>query len=212
MATFNKVLGDTVQKRHILQVINALDGTAASAGNGAGVPIKVSEVNDASNFALTVRNKGAGGALQVLSTTGATLMTVNDNGISGITIAEGSESVGVVSPGIKFGTGDDDTGLWHPTGNQVGVATGGARRVTWSGDTDANAQAIHHAPVTMRGVSGANMRDFRWEVVMDTTGNGAELRLYTNATGTRSASDAIVMRIGSAGVAPGSIGRTLLLG
>jgi hypothetical protein len=75
-ATFNKSLGSTVQKTHITQIIDALDGTA-----GKGIPIKMTQVSDNASAALTIKNSGTGGALVVQKSDGTTLFSVSDSGV-----------------------------------------------------------------------------------------------------------------------------------
>lgn len=74
--TFNKALGALIQKSHITQVIDALDGTV-----GKGVALKVTQVSDNVNPALTIKNAGTGGALVVQASDGSTLLQVTDAGV-----------------------------------------------------------------------------------------------------------------------------------
>jgi hypothetical protein len=80
MAVFTKVNpGDPIQAHQLDQVIDALIGTA-----GLGVPIALTAVNDATNYALTVQNDETGNsrALNVIKSDGTLLIRGDASGVS----------------------------------------------------------------------------------------------------------------------------------
>jgi hypothetical protein len=80
MATFVRVNpGDPIQAHQLDQVIDALIGTAA-----LGVPIALTALNDATNYALTVQNDEAGNsrALNVLKSDGTLLIRADASGVA----------------------------------------------------------------------------------------------------------------------------------
>jgi hypothetical protein len=77
MAFTKPTTGDTVAHTDITQIIESLDGTAAS-----GEPIKITKVNDAANYALDVMNLDPvhGYALRVRDSSGNVLLTLANGG------------------------------------------------------------------------------------------------------------------------------------
>ena len=67
----------TILSNDVLQIINALDGTA-----GFGQQISLTDYSNVSNYALTVKNNSTGGALLIQSSAGATLATFKDSAIT----------------------------------------------------------------------------------------------------------------------------------
>lgn len=73
MAFSRSFANQPAQSDNVLQIIKALEGDT-----NLGQPIKLVSLSDAGNFALDVRNLGAGGALRVRDTAGAILLQVED--------------------------------------------------------------------------------------------------------------------------------------
>lgn len=143
----DRELGTTVRREHILQIIRALEGDV-----GSGSPIAITDVNDAVNPALTVRNKAANStALKVLDNSGGTLFEVTSTGVTQ-TFGAGELNVGtgLVAPGFSMG-GDTDTGFWHPDGatnsGKVGVVSQGEQIMQWS-----NTETTGYRQLALRGL------------------------------------------------------------
>ena len=126
---FNTSLGPTIRKEHILQIISAWIGQA-----GGGVPLSLTQINEAGVSALTIRNQGGGGHLKIYhSNTTANpdpIFSVTDAGVV-YTIGSGSGSGAGVTPGLPFANAAT-TGLWSPAAGTIGMAASGvdAARVT----------------------------------------------------------------------------------
>jgi hypothetical protein len=68
--------GDAASAESIAQVVEDFQGLR-------NIPLSLTGINDATNYALTIRNAGTGGrGLQVLSSAAAVLLTVQDSGVT----------------------------------------------------------------------------------------------------------------------------------
>jgi len=121
---------DDILAVQLNQILDALSGTA-----GKGQPISMTALNDAINFALTVRNLDANGrAVQVLSPTGVPLLQVDASGVK-LSWDGGAATIPVVTGGTQ--TLSNKT-LTSPVIN--GTLTGSAGFDPWTSWTPAFTQ------------------------------------------------------------------------
>jgi len=120
---FNTSLGPTIRKEHILQIIYAWIGQA-----GYGVPLSLTQVNEASVSALTIRNQNtSGGHLKIYHSDTTTypspIFSVTDAGVT-YTIGSGTSGGAGVTPGLPFAN-SATTGMWSPAAGTIGMAAAG---------------------------------------------------------------------------------------
>lgn len=145
---FERELGTTVRRDHILQIIKALEGDA-----GYGTPIAIYDVNSAESPALLVRNQAENSvAMRIVDSTGEnTLFEVSNTGLTQ-TFSAGSIAPGTgdITPGITLG-GDSNTGIWHPGGatqsGEIGIVAAGGEIMRWASD-----EITANRPIVMSGL------------------------------------------------------------
>jgi hypothetical protein len=106
------------------------------------IPLSVTGINDAASFGLTLRNAGAGGkGLQVLNSAGVAIFTVQDSGVSGLSVTAPLVSPHMTGPVVDSGGLTVTAGGLTVTAGNVGI--GGALRtdcgLTVTGATTAGA-------------------------------------------------------------------------
>lgn len=129
---FDRELGVTVRKEHILQLVRAWEGDESY-----GVPLELTAITSSSEPALVVRNRAPNGVgLLVQNSTGnGDLLRVTDAGVA-FSFQPGSvNGAGVVTPAISMG-GDSDTGMWKPgnldNNGMIALASQGVEIERWT--------------------------------------------------------------------------------
>lgn len=232
--SFDRDLGTTVRKEHILQIVKAWEGDESY-----GTPLVVTAVNSSTQPAVKIRNRYAGsvGLLVRNSTDTGDLLRVTDAGVSFSFTAGSINGGGVVSPSISLG-GDSDTGFWHPGGTDnngyISLASQGAEVERWTpalhtmylpislASQVANSEALVVAPVqvasgsqvgpkiilraTSKSGSTNNLRDFMFRTSTSTDSGDGKLEILTRLN---SGSETVCASFGSDGsmATPGSVSR-----
>jgi len=231
--SFDRELGTTVRKEHILQIIKAWEGDESY-----GTPVAITAVSSSTQPAVKIRNRytGSVGLLVRNSTDTGDLLRVSDSGVA-FSFAAGSISGSTVSPSISLGA-DSDTGFWHPGGNDnngtISLASQGAEVERWTptlhtmylpislASQTANSEAIVVAPVqvasgsqvgpkiilraTSKSGSTNNLRDFMFRTSTSTDAGDGKLEILTRLNG---GSETVCASFGSDGsvTTPGSVSR-----
>lgn len=222
--SFDRELGTTVRKEHILQIIKAWEGDESY-----GVPLALTAVSSSASPALSVRNRSANGVGLLVRNSSDTgdLLRVTDSGAA-FSFQPGSiNGSGVVTPSITLG-GDSDTGFWHPGGNDnngnISIASQGAEIERWTptahtvylpttiDDQSANADGLSIKPVNASGASQAgprlvlqatalsgatvNARDFILRVSTTAADGSGKLEVLTRLNG---GAETVVMSLTNSG-------------
>lgn len=223
---FDRELGTTVRKEHILQLVKAWEGDESY-----GVPMELTAITSSTAPALSVRNRAANGVGLLVrnSSDNGDLLRVTDSGVV-FSFQPGSiNGAGVVTPAITMG-GDSDTGFWKPgnldNNGTISLASQGAEIERWTPTAHtselpltieniaANTDALTLAPVAATGsatqvgprlvlrstssISGVpHTLDFIIKpMTLNQSGSSGMLGIYTKLD---SGAETLIMAINSAG-------------
>lgn len=148
MGSFNDVVsGSSADSSCVQQIIDVLKGTAGNAGN---IPISVTAINDAANFALSVKNLDPTNtrSFRALDSSGGALIQADINGVSlkTITVSSGATINGTMSGTAGFNAWST---LATPVFNQ-----GGAVAATVSYATYTQVGKTVHAQISLTPTAG----------------------------------------------------------
>lgn len=200
---FDRELGTTVRKEHILQLVKAWEGDESY-----GVPMELTAITSSTSPALSVRNRAANGVGLLVrnSSDNGDLLRVTDAGVI-FSFQPGSiNGAGVVTPAITMG-GDSDTGFWKPgnldNNGNVSLASQGAEIERWTptahtmylpvtiDNLSANADGLIISPVAvgagtqqgprlaMEATSTAGVRSFIFRTSTTNAGGDGKFEILT---------------------------------